>query len=180
MGFLKWLLSVFQPAEAEPRFQADPEAAIAALTETILLQPKGARPDWFSRLLNATLGWFFRLFNRGLSATNSGYIVLLRRIVRLSLVVLLIYVGLLWLTYRGFRTVPTGFIPSQDQGYLIVNLQMPDAATIERTRAVTNRLCEIAAKTPGVHDTIGIAGFSVLTGANSSAAGTIFLPLDSF
>jgi len=60
--------------------------------------------------------------------------------VRLSLVVLLIYVGLLWVTYRGFKTVPTGFIPSQDQGYLIVNLQMPDAATIERTRAVMDRL----------------------------------------
>src|SRR5262249_40524576 len=73
-----------------------------------------------------------------------------------------------------------GFIPSQDQGYLIVNLQMPDAATIERTRAVMDRLSEIALKSPGVGHTIGIAGFSVLTGANSSAAGTIFLPLLPF
>src|SRR5205823_14744303 len=93
---------------------------------------------------------------------------------------LLIYVGLLWVTYRGFKTVPTGFIPSQDQGYLIVNLQMPDAASIERTRSVMDRLSEIALKTPGVHDMIGIAGFSVLTAANSSAAGTIFLPLQRF
>src|SRR3989442_15234008 len=112
-----------------------------------------------------------------MSATNSGYVMALRRVVRLSLVALLLYVGLLWVTYRGFKTVPTGFIPSQDQGYLIVNLQMPDASTIERTRAVMDRLSEIAKQTPGVAHTIGIAGFSVLTGANSSAAGTIFLPL---
>jgi multidrug efflux pump len=162
------LLSAFNSLTLSP--------ALAAL----LLQPKDARPDWFSRMLNALLGWLFRLFNRGMSALNAGYVALLRRIVRLSLVTLLIYVGLLWVTYHGFKTVPTGFIPSQDQGYLIVNLQMPDAATIERTRAVMDRLSEIALKTPGVHDTIGIAGFSVLTGANSSAAGTIFLPLDSF
>ncbi len=111
---------------------------------------------------------------------TGGYVAVLRRVVRLSLVALLLYVGLLYLTYHGFRSVPTGFIPSQDQGYLIVNLQMPDAATIERTRAVTDRLAEIALKTPGVHDTIAIVGFSVLTGANSSAAATIFLPLNSF
>jgi hydrophobe/amphiphile efflux-1 (HAE1) family protein len=162
------LLSAFNSLTLSP--------ALAAL----LLQPRGAKPDWVKRLMDTVFGWFFHLFNRGLSATNSGYIVALRRVVRLSLVALLVYVGLLWLTYRGFKAVPTGFIPSQDQGYLIVNLQMPDAATIERTRAVMDRLSEIALQTPGVHDTIGIAGFSVLTGANSSAAGTIFLPLDPF
>ena len=162
------LLSAFNSLTLSP--------ALAAL----LLQPKEARPDWFSRVLNAMLGWFFRLFNRGLSVLNTGYVSALRRVVRLSVVVLLLYVGLLWLTYRGFKTVPTGFIPSQDQGYLIVNLQMPDASSIERTRAAMDQLSAIALKTPGVHDTIAIAGFSVLTGANSSAAGTIFLPLQSF
>src|SRR5438132_12882240 len=70
------LLSAFNSLTLSP--------ALAAL----LLQPKGTKPDWFSRVLNALLGWFFRLFNRGMSATNSGYIVALRRIVRLSLVVL--------------------------------------------------------------------------------------------
>src|SRR5205814_8680742 len=124
--------------------------ALAAL----LLQPKHARPDWFTRALNAVLGWFFRLFNRGMAAMTSGYVVLLRRVVRLSVVVLLAYIGLLWLTYRSFKSVPTGFIPSQDQGYLIVNLQMPDASTIERTRAVMDRLIETALKTPGVHDAV--------------------------
>src|SRR5437763_1362690 len=162
------LLSAFNSLTLSP--------ALAAL----LLQPRHARSDWFSRVLNLSLGWFFRLFNRGLSGFNAGYISALRRVVRMSAIALLIYAGLLWVTYRGFKTVPTGFIPSQDQGYLIVNLQMPDASSIERTRAVMDQLSEIALKTPGGHDKIGIAGFSVLTGANSSAAGASFLPLQSF
>src|SRR5438132_1340593 len=162
------LLSAFNSLTLSP--------ALAAL----LLKPKDARPDWFTRALDALLGWFFRLFNRGMSAMTTGYVTALRRVVRLALIVLLVYGGLLYLTYRGFKAVPTGFIPAQDQGYLIVNLQMPDAASIERTRAVMDRLSEIAKNTQGVHDTIGIAGFSVLSGANSSAAGTIFLPLVSF
>jgi hydrophobe/amphiphile efflux-1 (HAE1) family protein len=162
------LLSAFNSLTLSP--------ALAAL----LLQPRGAKRDWVKRFMDAVFGWFFRLFNRGLAATNSGYVAALRRVMRLSVVVLLVYVGLLWVTYRGFKAVPTGFIPAQDQGYLIINLQMPDAASIERTRAVMDRLSEVALKTDGVHHTIGIAGFSVLTGANSSAAGTIFLPLKPF
>src|SRR4029079_12603884 len=87
------LLSAFNSLTLSP--------ALAAL----LLQPKDAKPDWFTRALNTLLGWFFRLFNRGLNAMNAGYIVALRRIVRVSLVVLIVYVGLLYLTYHGFKTV---------------------------------------------------------------------------
>src|SRR5205814_1198880 len=73
------LLSAFNSLTLSP--------AMAAL----LLRPKGARPDWFSRALNVILGWFFKLFNRSLSATNTGYVSALRRVVRLTAVVLLIY-----------------------------------------------------------------------------------------
>src|SRR5205814_2245040 len=90
------LLSAFNSLTLSP--------ALAAL----LLQPKGAKPDWIKRIMDAVLGWFFRLFNRGLSATNTGYVTALRRVVRLSVVALLLYVGLLWVTYRGFKHVPTG------------------------------------------------------------------------
>ena len=54
---------------------------------------------------------------------------------RVSLIVLLLYGGLLWLTYVGFVHTPTGFIPSQDKGYLLVNVQLPDSASVERTEA---------------------------------------------
>src|SRR5206468_8975323 len=68
------LLSAFNSLTLSP--------ALAA----VLLQPKDARPDWFTRMLNTVLGWFFRLFNRGMSAMTGGYFVLLRRVVGLCLV----------------------------------------------------------------------------------------------
>ena len=87
---------------------------------------------------------------------------------------------MLVLTYLGFRTVPTGFIPAQDAGYLIVNLQMPDAATIDRTQPVMTRLAEIARNVPGVGHTVAISGFSILNRVNQTNAGTMFLPLRDF
>jgi multidrug efflux pump len=150
--------------------------ALAAL----LLRPRHGRQDWLARVLNVLLGWFFTLFNRGLAAATTGYARTLRHVVRLSAVALLVYVGLLGLTWLGFRSVPTGFIPPQDAGYLIVALQMPDAATIDRTEPVTSRLAEIARGVPGVKGTFAISGFSLLTGVNQTNAATMFLPLTDF
>src|SRR6185436_11121050 len=110
----------------------------------------------------------------------SGYARTLRHVVRLSAVALLVYVGLLGLTWLGFRSVPTGFIPPQDAGYLIAALQMPDAATIDRTEQVTSRLAEIARGVPGVKATFAISGFSLLTGVNQTNAATMFVPLTDF
>ncbi len=146
----------------------------------ILLKPRHGRQDWLTVILNALLGWFFRLFNRSLQGVTSVYAGTLRRVARLSALVLLVYVGFLALTLLGFRAVPTGFIPSQDAGYLIVNLQMPDAATIDRTEPVMTRLAEIARATPGVGHTVAISGFSILNRTNQTNAGTMFLPLKDF
>ena len=150
--------------------------ALAAL----ILRPKDAKQDWLTRLINFAFGWFFRLFNRGLDATTRGYTAVLRHVVRLGAVALAVYLGLVGLTYFGFKRVPTGFIPDQDQGYLIVSMQLPDAASIDRTEAAMHHLAEIASETPGVADTVAISGFSLLTGSQSSAAGTMFLPLEPF
>jgi hydrophobe/amphiphile efflux-1 (HAE1) family protein len=76
--------------------------------------------------------------------------------------------------------VPTGFIPPQDQGYLIVSVQMPDAASIERTQKTLSQLSEVAQKTPGVRGAFTVAGLNVLSSSNSSAAGVMFTPLLSF
>src|SRR5204863_5529227 len=83
-------------------------------------------------------------------------------------------------TYLGFKTVPTGFIPTQDQGYLIVNLAMPDAASIYRSDAVIRQMTQIAVNTPGVAHVVALPGFSVLTGVNQSNAGTMFCALKPF
>ena len=62
---------------------------------------------------------------------------------------LVVYGGLLWLTYWGFTRTPTGFIPPQDKGYLLVNVQLPDAASLERTQAVMRRVEEIDRQAAG-------------------------------
>jgi multidrug efflux pump len=162
------LLSAFNSLTLSP--------ALAAL----ILKPHKEKPDWVTRNLNFVLGWFFRLFNRGLENLNTGYVVLLRHAVRLSLLVLAVYVGLLVLAYLGFKTVPVGFIPQQDQGYLIVALQLPDASAIDRTDAVLGRMSDIALKTPGVQATFAITGLNLLTGTNQTNAAVIFLPLKGF
>ena len=146
----------------------------------LLLRPRDARPDLFTRVLDTTLGWFFRGFNRALAWATAGYVRLERGALRLAVVALLIYVGLLYVTYRGFKGVPTGFIPTQDTGYLIVNLQMPDAASFDRTDGVMRRLARIANNTEGVRDTFAITGYSVLTGTNQSNVGAMFVVLDPF
>lgn len=146
----------------------------------LLLKPHDARPDLLTRGLNFLVGWLFGLFNRTLDLGARAYLAVLRRVLRFSALALLVYAGLLGLTYLGFRAVPTGFIPAQDMGYLLVALQLPDAATIDRTEAVMKRLAAIANRTPGVRHTFAVAGFSILNRTNQSSAGTMFLPLTAF
>ncbi len=150
--------------------------ALAAL----LLRPRHGKPDFFTRLLNLLLGWLFRLFNSTLVVGTNAYAATIRRVVRLSVLAIFVYVGLVGLTYLGFKGVPTGFIPAQDAGYFLVNLQMPDAATIDRTKPVMSRLAEIARNIPGVKHSVAISGFSILNGVNQTNAGTMFLPLEDF
>ncbi|HWL92940.1 MAG TPA: multidrug efflux RND transporter permease subunit [Phycisphaerae bacterium] len=146
----------------------------------LLLKPRHERTDWLTRVLDLTLGWFFRLFERFLARATSAYAALVRRGVRFSAMVLLVYAGLLGLTALGFKTVPTGFIPPQDLGYLFVNVQLPDAASIDRTEQVMNRLSGMAHEVPGVRHTMLITGLSILTRTNQSNAGTMFVTLDPF
>jgi len=162
------LLSAFNSLTLSP--------ALAAL----LLKEHGARQDWFTRGLDRLLGWFFKLFNRGFEASNRYYIQALRKVIRLSAAALVVYAGLVGLAYFGLVKVPTGFIPPQDQGYLIVNVQMPDAASIDRTQQTMSQISEMARKTPGVRGAFTVAGLSILTRSNSSAAGVMFVPLQPF
>src|SRR5581483_10268127 len=99
---------------------------------------------------------------------------------RLAALVLLVYAGLLGLTYFGFTKVPSGFIPNQDKGYLIVNVQLPDSASIDRTTAVMNRVQQIAAETEGVDHTVDIVGQSFVMNGISSNFGTTFIVLKPF
>jgi multidrug efflux pump len=101
-------------------------------------------------------------------------------LLRVSLVVLAVYGGLLALTWYGFTATPTGFIPPQDKGYLLVNVQLPDGASVVSTERVVERMEKIALTTPGVHDAVAISGQSILLNANSPNFGALYLMLDSF
>jgi multidrug efflux pump subunit AcrB len=132
------------------------------------------------RPINFLLGWSFRQFNRAFDLSTTAYTWFVSGLLRVSLVVLLVYGGLLALTWWGFTRTPTGFIPQQDKGYLLVNVQLPDAASVTRTETVVHRIEEIALKTEGVKHTVAISGQSILLGANASNFGALYLMLDEF
>jgi multidrug efflux pump subunit AcrB len=133
-----------------------------------------------SRPLNWILGTAFRAFNAGFAKATTGYVQLVGRLLRVSIVVLIIYAGLLVLTYHGFAVAPKGFIPAQDKGYLLVNVQLPDSASVQRTSQVMRQVEEIALRSDGVKNTVAVAGQSLLLNANAPNFGAMFVMLDDF
>jgi len=146
----------------------------------ILLQPHGAKKDPLAKLLDLTLGWFFKLFNRGFDVTTTAYTRVVGGLLRVSLLVLLVYGGLLYLTYWGFLHAPAGFIPQQDKGFLLVNIQLPDSASVQRTQQVLAKIEEIAKQVKGVKHTVGIAGQSIILNANAPNYGSLYVMLEEF
>ncbi len=150
--------------------------ALAAL----LLRPHHGKQDVVTRFIDRILGWFFKLFNKGFDASATLYSSLVRRLFRFTGMVAVVYLGLLLLTGFEFKQVPGGFIPMQDKGYLVVFAQLPEAASLERTDAVVHKISEIILAQPGVQGAVAFPGFSVVSGANTSNTGTIFVPLKPF
>ena len=123
----------------------------------------------FLRLFNATFDWSTGVYTRSVGLLLRG-----------SLIVLLVYCGLLGLTWWGLDRMPSGFIPEQDKGYLLVNVQLPEAASVERTREVVGHLDRIARSIPGVKHTVGVSGESILLQANAPNFGSMFVILAPF
>ena len=146
----------------------------------LILKPRHDKRDPLQWIIQILAGWFFLIFNKTLDWTTAGYAKVLRGFVRVSIVGLLIYGGLLGLTYKGFKEVPTGFIPSQDSGYFVANVQLPDAASLQRTDDVMRRMMAITNKTKGVKDTFAVVGLSFLTQSSQSNAGAMFVVLEGF
>jgi multidrug efflux pump len=140
----------------------------------------GPRRDPVSWLLDLLLGWFFRLFNWGFGVGTAGYGWVVGRLLRGSVLVLLAYGGLLVLTAWVFHKAPTGFVPQQDQGRIICNIQLPDSASQQRTREAMARIEAIALQTPGVAHTITISGISFVLQANSPNFASMFVVLQPF
>ncbi|NUQ65622.1 MAG: efflux RND transporter permease subunit [Pirellulales bacterium] len=141
----------------------------------------GAAGGWFAAgKVNWLLGRLFRGFNRLFDWATEVYGKLVGRALRLSVIVLLLYGGLIGLTWLGLTRVPAGFIPNQDKGYLLANLQLPDSASLERTLEVTEAVERIVSKTPGVAHTLSLPGQSIVLNATSSNFGSMFIILEPF
>ncbi|HQX50480.1 MAG TPA: multidrug efflux RND transporter permease subunit [Planctomycetaceae bacterium] len=145
----------------------------------LLLKPKDAEKTGLARLSDILFGWFPRSFNYFFDITSNAYANIVSRLVRVTWLSLLLYAGLLVATWFSFGLVPTGFIPPQDQGYLIVAINLPDAASLARTDAITQRVAKIGREIDGVAHAVAIVGLSGATFAVQPNAAVTFLPLDN-
>jgi len=121
---------------------------------------------------------FYRGFNRAYGAVEKGYAWFVGHMVHRSGLMVLIALVLTGVGFWGIARLPTAFIPNEDQGYALVGVQLPDGASLERTRATLAQAARIAQATPGVDQVIAITGISVLDNsaslANAGVAYVIF------
>jgi HAE1 family hydrophobic/amphiphilic exporter-1 len=135
----------------------------------LLLKPKQESGG----LLKRFFGWFNRMF----ASVTNGYVRVCAALIRKSVIALLIIV--IFAGGAGFfaSKVPSSFLPDEDQGYLYINLQLPNAASLQRTDAVARKIEDVLAKTPGVQYTTSVVGFSLLSFVRTSYNGFFFVTL---
>ncbi|EJM60483.1 efflux RND transporter permease subunit [Pseudomonas sp. GM48] len=147
----------------------------------VLLKGHDAPKDRFSKVLDKIFGgWLFRPFNRFFEKASHGYVGTVARVIRSSGIALLLYAGLMVLTFFGFSSTPTGFVPGQDKQYLVAFAQLPDASSLDRTEDVIKRMSELALKQPGVESAVAFPGLSINGFTNSPNAGIVFVTLKPF
>ncbi|WP_047301338.1 efflux RND transporter permease subunit [Pseudomonas fluorescens] len=147
----------------------------------VLLKSHDAPKDRFSRVLDKIFGgWLFRPFNRFFERASHGYVGTVARVIRSSGIALILYAGLMVLTFFGFSHTPTGFVPGQDKQYLVAFAQLPDASSLDRTEDVIKRMSDMALKQPGVESAVAFPGLSINGFTNSPNAGIVFVTLKPF
>ncbi len=147
----------------------------------VLLKSHDAPKDRFSKVLDKIFGgWLFRPFNRFFVKASHGYVGTVGRVIRSSGIALLLYAGLMVLTFFGFANTPTGFVPGQDKQYLVAFAQLPDASSLDRTEDVIKRMSDLALKQPGVESAVAFPGLSINGFTNSPNAGIVFVTLKPF
>jgi HAE1 family hydrophobic/amphiphilic exporter-1 len=122
--------------------------------------------------------WIFRVFNWTFDRTRNLYARCLGGLVRRAALTLALFVVLAGAAFWGFLRLPTGFVPAEDQGYAFVSIQLPDAASVERTAEVVEELNRRLAGMEGVQDWVSIVGFSLIDMASSSNMATLWVVFD--
>jgi hydrophobic/amphiphilic exporter-1 (mainly G- bacteria), HAE1 family len=187
VGITLVLVSVFLPAAFLPgltgRIYAQFALVIAATALISAVNAATLKPTQCALWLRPAVppeqrNWFYRGFNSVYARVERGYARLISRLVGnsgLSVIAALILIGI---GGYGLSRVPTGFLPIEDQGYLLAAVQLPDGASLDRTQRVMDQVSEIAGKTPGVAHVLGIAGISALDNSASLAnAGVAYVVL---
>ena len=187
IGITLVLLSVFLPAAFLPGLTGQMYAQFAlVIAATALISAVNAvtlKPTQCALWLRPSVPMdkrnvFFRGFNAVYEKLERAYAGLMRRLVGFAGLVMVIALVIIGFTLYAFSRVPTGFIPIEDQGYMLAAVQLPDGASLERTQAVLDKVNEIAHKTPGVDKVVTIAGISVLDNSVSlSSAGVAYIIL---
>jgi hydrophobic/amphiphilic exporter-1 (mainly G- bacteria), HAE1 family len=150
-------------------------SAFNALTLSPALSAMLLRPR---KKAKGPLGRFFDWFNRTFEKVTGGYVSLSHLLIRRTLVAMLLLAGATAVAGLMGKSLPTSFIPEEDQGYAFIQLQLPDAASLQRTDAVMRKVDEILAHTHGVESYDGIAGFSLLSNTSASYSGFYFIAFD--
>ncbi len=134
-------------------------------------------PDFLTKIMNALLGWFFRGFNKGFECVADMYGAFVRRVVKLSPLVLLAYIAMLvWGGYL-FQITPKGFIPKQDTGYIFIAAQLPDGVSMAHTDKTMAKVQNLLKDVKGISDFMCVVGLNGATFSKSSNAGAIFVKL---
>ncbi len=123
------------------------------------------------------LAFLFAPFNRAFAWTTRRFLGGVERLLAHPLLSLIGFLSVIALCVGLFLIVPSSFVPAEDQGYVFGNIQLPDGATLERTRKLTSAVSDIAQNTPGVQNVMGIVGFDLLGGGNKTNTSTLFIPL---
>jgi HAE1 family hydrophobic/amphiphilic exporter-1 len=187
IGITLVLMSVFLPASFLPgltgRMYAQFALVIAATALLSAINAVTLKPTQSALWLRAPVppgerNALYRAFNAAYDRVERGYAALVGRMAAHSGIVVAIGLALITLAGYGFARVPTGFIPIEDQGYMLAAVQLPDGASLERTQKVLDQVSAIAHKTPGVAQVVTIAGTSVLDNSASLAnAGVAYIIL---
>jgi HAE1 family hydrophobic/amphiphilic exporter-1 len=124
--------------------------------------------------------WFFRKFNEGFEKATGRYTTIVHGILRKSALAMAAFVGFLALTWAGFSVLPGGFLPDEDQGYFFINVQLPDGASLDRTRLTMDRVNQFLSASPGVAKFLSVGGYSLLDGIQAPNSGMCIVTLDNW
>ena len=146
----------------------------------ILLKPPGTKKDPLQFLLDLFLGWFFWIFEKTFGIGTNVYGWMVTKCLRYCFLVLAFYLFIVFATVGLFAKIPKGFVPNQDQGWLLMNVLLPDGASLQRSQELMAQIEKATLKVPGVAHTFTTSGFSFLYNAFASNNASMFVTLDPF